>query len=302
MLTKEFTVLSNYDGLQIKGVLFEPSSPKGIVQILHGMVEYKKRYEPFMRFLAEQGYIAACHDHRGHGDSVNSAADYGWFGDLSGNAIVEDAVQVTRYLKSNYPNLPITLFGHSMGSMVARCYIQEHDGLIDKLILSGSPCKNPLAGMGIALEKCVRLVRGGRHRSKLLAFLSTGSGNSKFKAEGDGAWLTRDRSLIAEFHGDCKCGFVFTCNGFENLFKLLKRSYTKKGYKVENPQLPIFILSGDDDPVLGGEKKWKEVVAFSKALGYQKVSEKLYKGMRHEVLNEVGREEAYQDVLAFIEG
>ncbi len=301
MLTKEFTVLSPYDGLELKGVLLEPTSKKGIVQILHGMAEYKKRYEPFMRFLAARGFVVACHDHRGHGDSAKTPADYGFFGDLSGRAVVEDAVEVTKYLKSQYPDLPITLFGHSMGSMIARCYTREHDGLIDKLVLSGSPGKNPLTGMGIALEKLVRACRGGRHRSKLLAFLSTGNGDGNFKGEGKGAWLTRDKSLVARFQDDEKCGFTFTCNGFENLFKLLKRSYTKKGYKVENPQLPIFILSGADDPVLGGKKKWEQVVAFPKALGYTKVSAKLYEGMRHEVLNEIGKEEAYEDIALFIE-
>ncbi|MBR2442358.1 MAG: alpha/beta fold hydrolase [Clostridia bacterium] len=301
MTIKEFTVISSYDSLPLQGILFIPDSPKGIVQILHGMVEYKKRYEPFMRFLAENGYIAACHDHRGHGDSVLTADDYGWFGDLSANAIVEDGVEVTKYLKSQYPNLPIALFGHSMGSMVARCYIQEHDLEIDKLILSGSPCKNPLAGMGIAMEKCVRLFRGGRHRSKLLAFLSTGNGDKNFKGEGEGAWLTRDRSVVEAFHSDKKCGFVFTCNGFENLFKLLKYSYTKKRYKVFNPTLPTLIVSGEADPVLGGKKKWEQLVAFSKDLGYTSVETKLYGDMRHEILNEIGKEEVQKDILRFLE-
>ncbi len=302
MTRKEFTVVSDYDGLSLQGVLYEPeTSPKGIVQLVHGMAEYKKRYEPFMQFLCENGYIAACHDHRGHGDTAKNPDDYGWFGDWSGNVIVEDAVQVTKYLKSAYPDLSLTLFGHSMGAMVTRCYLREHDELLEKAIICGSPSKNPLAGMGIAVEKCIRFFRGGRHRSKMLAFLSTGNGDGNFPGEGKGAWLTRDRSAVERFHGDPKCGYCFTCNGFENLFKLLKRSFTKKGHALRNPALPILCVSGSDDPVLGGKKKWRKTVDFLKEVGYERVRDKLYEGMRHEILNEVGKEEVYSDLLSFIE-
>ncbi len=302
MTEKQFTVISEYDGLPLQGILLEPATPlKGIVQIVHGMAEYKKRYEPFMRFLCENGYVAACHDHRGHGDTAQSPEDLGWFGDLSGNAIVEDAVQVTQYLKSLYPSLPVILFGHSMGAMVTRCYLREHDKLLDKAIICGSPSKNPLAGMGIVLEKCIRLFCGGRHRSKLLAYLSTGNGDGNFPGEGKGAWLTRDRNVTERFRSDPKCGYCFTCNGFENLFKLLKRSFTKKGHSLQNPALPVLCVSGSEDPVLGGKKKWRKTVDFLKEVGYTNVQDKLYEGMRHEILNELGREEVYSDLLQFIE-
>lgn len=302
MERKEFVLQSSYDGLQLKGTIYEPKGEKkAIVQLVHGMCEHKGRYEEYMQFLAEHGYVAACHDHRGHGDSVEKEEDRGWFHDFDGKAIVDDAVAVTEYLKGQYPNLPVVLFGHSMGSMVVRCYLQEHDDKIQKLIVCGSPSQNPLAGIAIFMTKCIRLFKGERHRSKMLAYLSTGKGDKKFKGEGKGAWLSRNRENIALYATDPKCKFIFTCNGFENLFKLMKNTYDKKKYKVKNPNLPIRFVSGSEDAVLVNERKWREAIESMRKIGYTNATGVLYEGMRHEILNELGREEVYQDLNSFLE-
>ena len=200
------------------------------------------------------------------------------------------------------PDIPHFLFGHSMGSMVARCYLRKYDDMVDRAIVCGSPCKNPLAGVAIVLEKCIRLFRGARHRSKMLTYLSTGKGNDNFPGEGKGAWLSKNRANIDEFHANPKGDYRFTCNGFENLFKLMKRTYTKKGYEVKNPDLPIYFVSGGDDPVLGGEKNWNEVLEFMRKVGYTNVSGTLYQGLRHEVHNELDNENVLSDLLAFANG
>lgn len=166
MQTENFTLESSYDKLPLSCTVYVPDGKaKGIFQIVHGMCEYKERYSGFMEFLAEHGFIVAAHDHRGHGQSVKGNEDLGWFNDKTANAIVEDAVQVTRTLKEKYPALPVVLFGHSMGSMVVRCYIQKYDKEIDKLIVCGSPSKNSLADVAIAMAKSVALFKGERHRS-----------------------------------------------------------------------------------------------------------------------------------------
>jgi len=297
-----FTLESEYDKQPLSCSLVEPdSAPKGIFQIVHGMCEYKERYEDFMRYMAENGFVVAIHDHRGHGHSIKEDADLGWFGDKTASAIVEDAVQVTRYLKQKYPGLPVTLFGHSMGSMVVRCYIRKYDTEIDKLVVCGSPSKNSMAGMGIALTKTVALFKGERHRSSMLAQLSTGNGDKKFPGEGKNAWLTRDKEIVNAYNADPKCNFTFTCNGFENLLRLMKNTYEASGYAVKNPELPIFFVSGSDDPVLIDEDKWQKAQQFLRDVGYRNVSGKLYHQMRHEILNENGREEVYADLLEFAE-
>ena len=301
MQMKEFTVVSSFDGLQLKGVVYEPEgTPKGLIQFVHGMVEYKKRYEKAMQFFAEQGYVAACHDQRGHGDSVEKEEDRGWFHDVHGKAIVEDCAEVTQYLKAQYPGLKVTLFGHSMGSMVVRCYLREHDDLIDKLIVCGSPSNNPLSGVAVGLVKCARLFKGERHRSKLFSYLATGKGSQDFKKAGKGSWLTRDQAVADEFSADPKCQFSFTLNGYQNLFNMMRYTYKKRGYQVKNPTLPIHFIAGSDDAVILSDLKWFKAIEFLRKVGYETVSGKLYEGMRHELLNELGKEEVYADVLAFM--
>ncbi|MBO4939674.1 MAG: alpha/beta fold hydrolase [Clostridia bacterium] len=301
MSKKEFIVVSDYDGLELKGIIYEPmGKAKGIVQITHGMCEYKERYIDFMRFLSGNGYIAACYDQRGHGDSVKSEEDLGWFGDAKAKAIVDDAVQVTRYLKSQYPDIPLTLFGHSMGSMVVRCYLHEHDTEIEQLIVCGSPSKNPLAGIAIGLTKCISLFRGARHRSKMLSYLSTGKGDKLFKGEGKGAWLSQNRKCTEKFYANPKGKHKFTCNGFENLFRLMKGTYQKQAYQVRNETLPILFISGDRDAVIGDPYKWQKSMDVLIEVGYQNVVGKLYTDLRHEILNEYAHQQVYRDVLGFL--
>ena len=301
MIKSTFILHSNYDNLPLAGIVVAPeNSPKGIVQFVHGMGEYKNRYKEMMTFLAQNGYVCVCHDHRGHGESILTKEDRGWFGDYNGKAVVDDAVLVTNYIKGEYPNLPLTLFGHSMGALSVRCYAQEHDDLIDKLVVCGSPSKNPLAGVAILLEKIIRLFCGARHRSKLLAFLSTGKGDKLFPGEGEKAWLSANRASAEAYIADENCGFIFTCNGYENLFKLLKRTYQKKKYQVKNPTMPIHFIAGEKDAVIVSEKAWLSAVADMRAVGYQTVTSKLYEGMRHEIHNEVDRQTVYKDALAFI--
>ena len=300
--TQNFVLQSNFDSLNLHLLIVEPTGEKkGVLQILHGMCEFKERYVEFMQFFAEKGYVVACHDQRGHGDSVKETGDLGYFYDNSAVAIVEDAVQVTRFLKEKYQGLTVTLFGHSMGSMVARCYLQKYDTLIDKAVICGSPSKNPMAGVAIAMTKCISLFCGKKHRSKLLAYLSIGRGNKRFKDEGAGAWLSHNRENIQAFYQNPKGKVSFTCNGFENLFKLMKNSYKLNRYEVKNASLPIFFISGSEDAVMGDELKWFKTIEGLRKVGYQAVSGKLYEGQRHEIFHDDKREEVLADLLNFLQ-
>ena len=302
MKKENFTVQSPFDGLKISCVLYAPETPpKGIFQIVHGMCEHKGRYEEMMEFFANHGYVTVAHDQRGHGETAKEKENLGWFGDKTGEGIVEDAVAVTREIKSRYPNIPVVLFGHSMGSMVVRCYIQKYDTEIDKLIVCGSPSNNPFSGVAVGLAKTIGLFKGERHRSGMLAYLSTGRGNENFPNEGASAWLSRNRENIDKFNADPYCKYVFTCNGFENLFRLMKHTYSKGRYEVKNPKLPIRFVSGSDDAVLGSEEQWKKAHDLLRNVGYENVSGKLYHGLRHEIHNELERADVLADLLAFVE-
>lgn len=306
MQKREFTLQSKYDNLALSCAEYAAegvtqTNAKGVVQIVHGMCEYKERYEGFIDYLTRNGYIVFAHDHRGHGGSVTANENLGYFGDKKGEAIVDDAALVTDEIRRLYPGLSVTLFGHSMGSLVVRAYIQKYEEKIDKLIVCGSPSKNSLAGFGLMLNGVISAFRGKKYRSRLMANASTGGGDDKFPGEGKNAWLTRDKTVVEKYNADEKCNFVFSCNGFSNLLHLVKNAYKKKKYPAKHSDLPIFFMAGADDPVIGSEKKWLEAQQFLRDVGYKNVTGKLYPKMRHEILNELGKEEVYADALAFIE-
>lgn len=306
MQKREFTLQSKYDNLALSCAEYAAegvtqTNAKGVVQIVHGMCEYKERYEGFIDYLTQNGYIVFAHDHRGHGGSVTANENLGYFGDKKGEAIVDDAALVTDEIRRLHPGLSVTLFGHSMGSLVVRAYIQKYEEKIDKLIVCGSPSKNSLAGFGLMLNGVISAFRGKKYRSRLMANASTGGGDDKFPGEGKNAWLTRDKTVVEKYNADEKCNFVFSCNGFSNLLHLVKNAYKKKKYPAKHSDLPIFFMAGADDPVIGSEKKWLEAQQFLRDVGYKNVTGKLYPKMRHEILNELGKEEVYADALAFIE-
>lgn len=306
MQKREFTLQSKYDNLALSCAEYTAegvtqTNAKGVVQIVHGMCEYKERYEGFIDYLTRNGYIVFAHDHRGHGGSVTANENLGYFGDKKGEAIVDDAALVTDEIRRLYPGLSVTLFGHSMGSLVVRAYIQKYEEKIDKLIVCGSPSKNSLAGFGLMLNGVISAFRGEKYRSRLMANASTGGGDDKFPGEGKNAWLTRDKTVVEKYNADEKCNFVFSCNGFSNLLHLVKNAYKKKKYPAKHSDLPIFFMAGADDPVIGSEKKWLAAQQFLRDVGYKNVTGKSYPKMRHEILNELGKEEVYADALAFIE-
>lgn len=302
MKEESFKIKSKYDKLEIKGNMFIPEKDKkGLFFISHGMCEHKERYYDFLKYLTENGYITVVHDHRGHGSSVSSKEDLGYFKDEKGDAIVEDLHDVIEYVKKKYPNMKTTLFGHSMGSLVVRNYIQKYDSLIDELIVCGSPSNNRLTPLALTLTKLIKKVKGEKYRSKFLEKLTTRNNDKYFKDEPEkNCWLTRDKHVVKLYNEGELTGFTFTTNGYLNLFNLVKNTYTKRKYKVENKELKIFFIAGSKDPVIKDKEHWNKAVNFMKKLGYTNVYKKLYKDMRHEILNEIGHQEVYEDILDFI--
>ena len=329
---------SKCDGLSLMVTVMIPDENvpvKGIVQISHGMAEHRKRYFPFMQFLTQNGYITVINDHRGHGGSVKSQDDLGYFYDKTGNYIIEDLHQVTQYIKKGYPDLPVYLFGHSMGSLVVRCYLKQYDDEIDKLIVCGSPSQNHLAGLGIALTKLIQIFTGDKHRSKLMQKLTfaniprksrkekesleqeKNSENNvekyqiktkesqkerKINKESQVSWISSNQENVEQYEKDNQCGFIFTLNGFQNLYKLVQNTYSDKGWEKKNLSLPIFFIAGDKDPIIGNLSKWMSAYEFlQNDIGYQNISHKLYKDKKHELLNEDIKEKVYVDILNWIE-
>lgn len=301
MKSEEFTLKSNHDGLELGASLRIPEHPRGILQIVHGMAEHRERYHGFMDYCAQHDLIVMIHDHRGHGASAKTEADYGYFGKDGINGIISDVHQVTEYLKTRFPGLPLTLFGHSMGSLVVRCYMQTYDADVNGLIVCGSPSKRLGAGAGKFLAEFLQFFRGERHRSKFINQLAFGGYNQKFPdSKSPNSWIVSDPAVVEAYDADERDGFVFTLNGFATLFELIKRAYRTTGWKMQNPAAPIFFIAGADDPCIISPADFAKAVNFMKKRGYKNVGSKLYPGMRHEILNEVGKAEVWQDVVDWI--
>lgn len=275
------------DGIQVKG----------IVQIAHGMCEHKERFIPFMEYLCKKGYVCVIHDHRGHGESVTSQADLGYFHTGGWKGIVDDILIVNEHIRGLHPGIPVFLFGHSMGSLAVRSFTKRYDTIINGLIVCGSPSRNPATGAGRMLARVIASIKGDRHRPSLIHKIAFENFNSRFVSEGENAWLSTDRTIVKEYNDDPLCGYMFTANGFTGLFDLMLDTYSGKGWNVCNPSLPIHFIAGADDPCITSCKDFDKAVGHIRSVGYGKVTSRLYEGMRHEILNETDRMTVWNDVL-----
>ena len=167
-MKEHLKIISEFDQLPLDVIVMSPSHPRGIVQISHGMCEHKERYFDFMNFLCQNGYVCLIHDHRGHGKSIRCDDDLGYFYENGDQGVVEDLHQLTLWIRQQYPQLPLYLFGHSMGSLIVRCYCQKYDQDINGLFVCGSPSHNPLAGVGISLSHVYQKVKNDHYRPQMI--------------------------------------------------------------------------------------------------------------------------------------
>lgn len=295
-------VESPCDGLNLDVLWTVPEGQvKGILQIHHGMAEYKERYLPFMEYMADQGVAAVIHDCRGHGKSVRSRSDLGYMYGQGGNGVIEDAHRITLLAKESYPGTPLALLGHSMGSLAVRAYARSYDQDIELLVVCGSPAKNPLLGAGKLLAALEKRVYGPRHRAKLIEALTFGSYARKFSGEKSRfAWCCSDPEVVANYDASPLCGFTFTVDGYQALFDLMEKTYTEAGWQCARPDLPVLFVAGREDPCIGGTSGFSQAIGHMKTVGYKNVRGKLYDGMRHEILNEREKGKVYENVAGFV--
>ena len=275
---------------------------KAVVQLAHGMCERKERYMEFMEYLCSLGYVCVIHDHRGHGESVRAPEDHGYFYEGGAHAAVEDLHQVNQWAKEQCPGLPVFLLGHSMGSLVVRVYLKQYDDTIAGLIVCGSPSKTPASKVGLALCRALITRYGDRHPGKKFHRIAFGAFNRQFPdAQTENDWLCSRREVVDAYESDPDCGFYFTMNGFQALFHLLEETYDPKGWQVQQPDLPIWFISGEQDACLNDWEHFLEAVDFLRQVGYTNVTCHLYPEMRHEILNEANREKVFQDIAQHLE-
>ena len=288
----------------IHAELFIPSDNniKGVVQISHGMMDYIGRYQGMADALCKAGFAIAGNDHLGHGDSVATPDDYGFFASKGGyRYVIDDVKKMNDLIRKEIPDVPVVLLGHSMGSFIARLYALDYRDSIDGLIIHGTAGPNPATGAGKLLVKILRAIKGERHRSKFVCSLADGGYNKGFDpAEGDGAWLTRDPSMVADRVGNPKNDFIFTLAGYEDLFNFLGNCNSSSWFRQFPKDLPTLVISGKEDPV-GGFGKGVQYVYDNLAKNGANVELKFFEGARHELFNETNCDEVFSYLVAWLE-
>lgn len=302
--TNYFSLHSEHDGLKLAlmTVLPDNGAPKALIQLAHGMAEHKARYIPFMEFLADHGFGCIINDHRGHGESLKSMEDLGYFYKDGAAGLLNDLHQITLYFRAQFPGLKLFLFGHSMGSLAVRCYSQKYAQDIDGLIVCGSPGKNPAAGVGLMLLKMMMHRKGERYISPVFINMTTGSFAKRVpNADSANAWLSTDKDNVAAFESDPLCGFPFTLNGYCALLTLMQWTYNSK-FRTCKPDLPIHFVSGEEDPCAPDKKGFDEAIENMRHAGYIHVTYRMYPNMRHEILNETDHQLVFNDLLEILNG
>ena len=276
---------------------------RAVVQIVHGIAEFAERYDDFAKYLNQQGLAVVAEDHMGHGQSINNGGIQGYFHGGWFTA-VEDTVQLTKDTVAQYPDVPYILFGHSMGSFMARTILCKYPELpLKAAVICGTGWQPTFA-----LPALIRVVEGICQKSgetvpsEKLQNLVFGSYNRKVEhPRTPFDWICRDRKVVDAYIAHPLCGFTATCGLLRELMKGIY--YIQQPRNLQNmcKDLPVFFIAGGDDPVGNYGKGVRQAAqAFQKA-GMKDVSVRIYPLCRHEILNEINKIEIYEDVLQWIE-
>lgn len=307
MVKEEFYYDSRDGKSRLHAVRYAPDAGEEVrcvVQIVHGMAEYIERYEEFAEFLTVRGCVVTGEDHMGHGKSVDKTGKYGYFCEQDPTTVlVRDVHRLKKMTQALYPGVPYIIMGHSMGSFITRNYMFRYGTGISAAVIMGTGMQPPAL---LKASKTVAYIEkffcGPRHVSGLIDKLAFGSYNKRIENPASSFdWLSRDAERVRKYIADPLCGFVFTVNGFLTLFELISRLNLRENLERVPKTLPVYMVSGDADPVgdygRGVEKAYESL----RSAGVQNISLKMYPGGRHELLNETNRDEVMQDIYRWIE-
>lgn len=270
-------------------------NPKGIVQIVHGMAEHGARYARFAQYLNENGYLVVADDHRGHGNTDPNTLGY-CKGDMFADTVKDEAA-LTDFYKKQHPGLKYYLFGFSYGSFLAQSYISKYGEKLDGAVIGGSNHKKDFE---VYLGSFVARLGGEKKKAKFIEKLSFGAYAKKFE---DRQWLSIDSENNGAYAADPFCGFTVSNRFYRDFFRGLKSLYTKKYVNGLKKDLPVLLVSGENDPVGDMGKGVKRLYRFyTEKAGMENVELKFFADSRHEFLNEKeNRAEKWSTVLDFFE-
>ena len=286
-MVEEFMIMR--DGFSLATTKFDIENPIGVVQLVHGAKEHRKRYYGFCEYLNSIGFSAIISDNRGHGESISSQIPLGHMNNF--DEIVEDLREVNAYVRKEYPNLPIYMFGHSLGSVFARCYIEKYDDTIEKLILSGTVNYRKEVVLGLFIGKLIAVFKDSKSYSRII---------SKLGEWDDDSWINSDSNVMKKIRKDSLCvGYKYTIGGMYTIWKGDYELHQYSNFNCSNKNLPILSITGREDPIAGGMSGLLDSVNSLKRVGYTSVSYKVYDGFKHELTNCKGNEHILEDIKNF---
>lgn len=285
------------DGHLLYVVKYTPEqSPIGHIHLLHGMAEHIERYETFALFLMEKGYIVSGHDHRGHGRTAEKNGQQGYFGETNGfERVTEDVREVLLKIREEMVEVPLILFGHSMGSFIARRYMQKYSETLSKVVICGtSDSPGMLGEIGTFIGQIASKIQTPTTESKLLNNLSFGGFNKQIQnTQTPFDWLNTDTVEVQKYIDDPMCGFIPTNRFYMDLFYGLKTIHKREEIARIKKELPVLIISGAEDPVgKNGAGVFKVAKGLTNA-GMTNVTVQLVEHARHEILLEKNKLETF---------
>ena len=260
------------------------SEPIAIAQITHGMGEHALRYAPLAAALNDLGYVVYAQDHRGHGQTVTSPEQLGAIGATGWTELVEDIDRLRQVARAAYPSLPLVLIGHSMGSFAVQQYLLDHSTDVDAAVLTGTAVLD-------LLEPALDLDQP----------LDLATFNAPFApARTDFDWLSRDQTQVDRYLADPKCGFGLDTAGGKQMFVAARRMAQADAVSAMRNDLPLYIAVGQLDPVNGQLALVQALVERYTSAGLDDVTLTIYDGARHEIFNEINRDEVVADLTSWL--
>lgn len=301
MMKEELKLKSRVDGLQISSVVVRPEGePEAVLNVVHGMCGGKDRFIPFMEYMAANGVACIAHDHRGHGGSVRSSDDLGYMYNGGETALIDDMDMVCRWSHSMFPDSHSFILGHSMGALAVMSYLSGSSLHPDGAILCDVPGYSPFSPAAYMISVMLGRIGLGRMRPRRIQKLTSDGYNHDFISEGRMAWTCSDPEVRKKFAEDPSHNFYFTLDASRALMGLMLKAYAHERHIANDDDMPVLMLYGEDDACAGGPSGISKAVCTMHEHGFVNIGIKTYPAMRHEILNEIGKERVWQDILDFI--
>lgn len=293
----DYSFFNSY-GDNLKGHFWKTKAPIANVIIVTGMQEHSNRYDDFAEYLNKHGLDVYCLDHYGQGENVRDDK----FGIVPKHTFFKfaDTIYELQIRLDATTELPTYIFSHSMGSFITQAYLQRHRDVSKKVVLCGTSGKIPFSKIGFKLAKMKINDKNWNEPSPLFTKLSIG-GYAKYvkDREFECDWISYNRENRVNYVNDPMCGYMCSNGFYYNLLEGTSVIFDSKNIKTINEETDIFVVVGEHDPVSDNAKRAYKLIDSYKKNEHYKIKLKVYKNMRHEILNEDGKEEPYKDILEF---